>query len=115
METEMEELPELLVGGVVQREAVQQPACARRREGGAVRGQRETSVAATTTAAMTATATAMVTLTAVTVTEVTTTATATVVAATATVAEKNNNQLKPAAEEAATAVNAALASILLAS
>ncbi len=61
------------------------------------------------------TATAMVTLTAVTVTAVTTTATATVVAATATAAEKNNNQLKPAAEKAATAVNAALASILLAS
>ena len=29
--------------------------------------------------------------------------------------EKNNNQLKPAAEKAATAVNAALASIILAS
>ncbi len=29
METEMEELPELLVGGVVRREATQQPACAR--------------------------------------------------------------------------------------
>jgi hypothetical protein len=38
-------------------------------------------------------------LTAVTVTAVTTTATATVVAATATVAEKNNNQLKPATEK----------------
>ncbi len=29
METEMEELPELLVSGVVRREATQQPACAR--------------------------------------------------------------------------------------
>jgi hypothetical protein len=59
--------------------------------------------------------TATVMLTAVTVTVVTMTAIATVVAETAKSGEKNNNQLKPAVEKAATAVNAALASILLAS
>ena len=86
----------------------------RQQEGGAVRGRQETLVAATMTAVTTATATAMVALTVAMVTSVTTTATATVAAATATAAKKNN-QLKPAAEKAATAVNASLASILLAS
>ncbi len=70
-------------------------------------------VAAMTTAVMLATATGIVTLTAVMMTAVMTTATATVVTATATAAKKIHNQLKPAAEKAATAVNAALASIIL--
>ncbi len=38
METEMGELLKLSVGGVVQREATQQPACTRQQEGSAVRG-----------------------------------------------------------------------------
>ncbi len=75
------------------------------------------SVAATTTAVTTATATAMVTVTVATVTAATTNddSNSNIGGGDSDSGGKNNNQLKAAAEKAVTAVDSALASILLAS